>query len=261
MNVVKSFNTKFWIDDFYEIIDLLGIDIDKTRFSGIKTFNKEFDEVSYDDLWLISEIQDFCEVYQQIVNLNLEPSTIKHIVEGSPIISEEKNTASRDKFNEYKVKARFRKSGFEIFEEHKANDIKVQADGKCFYVECKRVGSESKVERRVNRAFEQLGEQKPNGIITIDISKIVYKMFDNDLNAFIQGSHIAKDTINELFNKYLLQSHKDKLDVICAVIIHCRYPFYIAGSINFMNHFHAIYTESHEVKFLLDKLSSGTGEI
>ena len=261
MDIVKSINYKYWLDEFYEIVDLLDIKVDKTRFSGIKKLIKDLDKISYDDLWLISELQDFCEVYQQISKLNLEPLTIKSIVEGSPVISGEKNTTARDKFNEYKVKARFGKSGFNICEEYKGNDAKVEIDNKCFYIECKRVGSESKVESRVNKAYKQLGENKLNGIITIDVSKIVYKMFNNDANAFIQGSHKVKDVINDLFNSYLLQSHKDKLNEICAVVIHCRYPFYVAGSINIMNHFHAIYVESDEVKFLLKKLRIGTGKI
>ncbi|MGY5749390.1 hypothetical protein ACXHQO_23390 [Vibrio antiquarius] len=268
MDIVKYIKEQYSIDECFNYLKDNGVNIDNTRFSKSKVLLDK-NTYDYDELWKLSELADLSEVVHYLKEIDISQDALIDIVSGPEEISGERkinkkgkvigNTRARDKFHEYKVKARLKKAGFTVDESHKENDARVLLADDDFYIECKRVGSEAKIRERFNRAFEQLGENASNGIIAIDISKIVYKMFLNDVETLQMASPYLKTFLDNFMTEYLVRAHKEQVDVVCATVIHSRFPIFASGQYSLINHFCVLHNESVLGKSLLSRLESSVG--
>lgn len=268
MDIVKHIKKEYSIDECFTYLKNNGINIDNTRFSKSKDLLDKY-TYDYEELWKLSELTDLSEVVHYLKEIDISQDTLIDIVSGPEDISGERktdrkgnvigNTRARDKFHEYKVKARLKKAGFTVDESHKGNDARVLLADDDFYIESKRIGSEAKIRERFNKAFEQLGDNASKGIITIDISKIVYKMFLNDIETLHMASPYLNRFLDEFMTEYLVRAHKEQVDVVCATIIHSRFPIFTSGQYQLINHFCVLHNESELGKSLLSRLESSVG--
>ncbi|ASG05397.1 hypothetical protein [Vibrio anguillarum] len=269
MDIVKHIKEQYSIDECFTYLKENGVNIDNTRFSKSKALLGK-NTYDYEEVWKLSELADLSEVVHYLKEIDIPQDTLIDIVSGPEEISGERkknkkgkiigNTRARDKFHEYKVKARLKKAGFTVDESHKGNDARVILADDDFYIECKRVGSEAKIRERFNKAFEQLGDNASKGIIAIDISKIVYKMFLNDVETFQKmASPSLKTFLDNFMTEYLVRAHKEQVDVVCATMIHSRFPIFAPGQYPLINHFCVLHNESVLGKSLLSRLESSVG--
>lgn len=133
----------------------------------------------------IYEIAEISEIYHGLKHVEDREfiNRLSKIVKGRELFATDvSNTKDRDFSYELKVVSKFSRAGCHVDFGDDA-DIKTIVDGSPFFVECKRLKSDKKIQRRISEAMKQLHKRyskseypsKARGILSISISKLMNK--------------------------------------------------------------------------------------
>lgn len=178
----------------------------------------------------VIQVSDFLTKYLQ--NQSLSERNISKLQDGVFSYTEAKSTDfSRDTFFEFLIASRLSKVGIDV-DLSTITDIVADFDGYKFYIECKRVTSESKYEARLKEGFRQLnkrftkGKTKEVGIVFISATSIL-----NPNLAFIKALNsedLSKNSellCENLANKYLKNWFPQEKKILCFYT-HLVAPFF-----------------------------------
>ncbi|AMH16039.1 hypothetical protein AL515_20190 [Citrobacter sp. FDAARGOS_156] len=206
-----------------------GVNYNSTRFGKSSKVYKKWSSdgqiPSFQELWAITELLDFCELYNSFSNSSeIEKHFITKITKGADFLEDDNKNSARDFFFEAKVASRFKRAGFNV-EINGEHDIISQNDIIRLGIECKRPRSEKKVIELVKYAFEKqlskLEDRSSQGIICLDISRVLYGEYIEALNA---GAFTLPFTSREL-----IQSYRDKTDTRFKDLLVDKCPEVIEG--------------------------------
>jgi hypothetical protein len=157
---------KRYIDEFY------------SAQSDIEGLEEKFSELN----WAFQEICELVHIYQSFKNEDNKAfnGRIEKIVNGQDLVPgsfESKYDGSRDFQYELLVGTFFRELGYNIDFNDDA-DVIATRNNKTIYIECKRLKSETSLEKNIKKAEKQLRNRKNKeaiGMVFIDIASCVWK--------------------------------------------------------------------------------------
>jgi hypothetical protein len=134
-------------------------------------------------------------------------TTLSKVVAGQDVPDLEVAGASRNFLFELLVAARFHLAGFTIdFDD--TSDVVAKRDGQVVRAECKRLVSEKQLEKRINRAADQLGTAMVKGgedvvgIVFIDVSSCVLP----DIRQVVETADEAEQEMKVAVHRFLVRN-------------------------------------------------------
>ncbi len=136
---------------------------------------------------------------------------LKFIAGGSDFAALDEDSRSRDAQFELRIASYFCQGGCEI-DMSTDTDIIARMNRYVFFVECKRVGTRSKIRRRLSEARRQLRRRMPRkgwcrrpvGLIAVDVTKVAFK--HNGLTFGVTNEH-ARDVIRDKLQEVGGEAH------------------------------------------------------
>lgn len=174
-----------------------GINVSATRIVDYKniirsfpdrdnfnTVENEDDRKKYDELlYTYREIHELMWIQKglEVIEPKGIDEKLKIILGGKTFARDDKDTSARNIQFELRIASYFLQHGHEV-DLSSNTDISVRIENIDFYVECKRIYSESKVSKRIKEASRQLHARLKNrrlldkkvGIAVFDVTKIAY---------------------------------------------------------------------------------------
>lgn len=224
-------------------LERLNINYKNTRFGkSISLYKKWLNgecEPNFDELWGISELMDLFELYNSFHETKeLETLFIKEITKGTDFLFDEKKSRARDLFFEAKVASRFKRAGYKIIPD-KSHDL-VVSKGECiFQIECKRPRNRKSLidnlEYAYKRQLNKLPDRKAQGMIFIDLSRILYDKFPPALSQRECKLPIAteesiteyRDDLDESNKRYIQKKAPEIAFGVKMIATNYRFPFLI----------------------------------
>lgn len=193
-------NKKSQQDCLREVLDYFsncGVDTKPTRLPKYQEYLQRYDNEKelyepseYEGLhnldlvlYAIRETQELHWIVQgfKASSIDVNADMLKPLVSGKDFARYDKDKAARNLQFEYRIASYFLQQGYAVNLD-RICDIEASLSGVQFYIECKRVTSDTKLTRRMKDANKQLGSRykqhlaKSNvhGIIAIDVTGIAY---------------------------------------------------------------------------------------
>lgn len=185
------------LNDACDWLESLGIEYSRTRIGRYKalfsilakhqlanTLDTFYDEYTFETL--VNATHEVAELVRMYEGLNSQnnPNLVTRLcnaLKGHELyILDSKDRSGRDFSLELAMAEKFARHGYAIDFGHDA-DLKVEIDGAPFYLECKRLKSTQKIQRRIKEGLNQLHRryaksQHPNmthGLLVLSIGKTV----------------------------------------------------------------------------------------
>ncbi|EMR9628601.1 hypothetical protein WKN16_004654 [Vibrio parahaemolyticus] len=221
---------------------------------------------SHEELWNIAELLDLCEIYTNLSSDQITEPVFRDILAGSDYLKDEKKTRARDYFFECKVASRLKRAGFKLIDS-KAHDVVTTKGGETYGAECKRAKSIKKLIENFDKAYGQLQpleSRKDNGMIFIDLSKMLYHEFiDNVDKPFLDPELFTKfrQEFDFLVKDELERVNLKKLHNIKICVVHFAFPGLIENyGLVKVSHFVSYYAKSDaNTKEILNALHTSVG--
>jgi hypothetical protein len=185
------------LDDACDWLQSIGVEYSRTRVGRYKSILNclaklqeagKLDDVFIDhsfEEWVNAthEVAELERIYEGLGGNNDQDlsSRLSEAIKGHELyVLDSGDRSGRDFGFELSIAAKFSRAGFLVDFGHDA-DIKVEIDGAEFFVECKRLKSEKKVNKRIKEGLKQLHKRykkspqpdSSRGILAISIGKIL----------------------------------------------------------------------------------------
>lgn len=202
-------------------LEALGITVKNTRYARYERHIEDFYSAGLSPL--TEEAQKQFKIlnqsYRECIDICLVHKCFEHtrhpnlisilqkVVSGQDTPELSAAGAPRNFLFELLVAARFISAGYDVdFEQ--TNDVVAKREGLVVRVECKRLGSENQLEKRVSEAGSQLRKSlkaatdSEFGIIYVDVSSCI----SSDISQVVETAEDAKNEINKSVNGFLTRN-------------------------------------------------------
>lgn len=253
-----------------------GIRVSPTRFHKCKKLicaeapNSIAED--FDILWAHAELHDICEIHRHLSSINSSSLTesLRKSVKGPELLANEKSDGGsihgRNFTFELYTGARIARAGYEVTFETDS-DINFFDQDVLLHVECKRVISESNMDKLILDAVKQIdkrcsGSINGRGIVAISISRLLFKALGAGANGSYADIDEMQTVMRQLVGKWsqVIQYHfSAKSDNVIGLLLHFKMPFrdQKTGAAAFLNRFSMISFENgYESNLIAHRLSS-----
>ncbi len=189
------------------------------RFVNYSTLFKNSDDIRFrtpEDwfLYILREVHELSWIFKglQIHKPVGFDDKLKKIVGGSDFAALDRDSESRNAQFELRIASYFCQSGFDVNMDT-ATDILAKNNKFCFYIECKRISSNTQLKKRLSEARRQLRKRMPRkdgkqvvlGCIAVDVTQIAFSQ--NGLTIGLTNDH-SRDLIQDKLKTIAFDSDK-----------------------------------------------------
>ncbi|QEZ91876.1 hypothetical protein [Proteus sp. CD3] len=264
-----------------EWLKTLGINFSNSRFGNAKKIlnqiNQQVIQPNLDNLWAMNELYELVQLCDSFSSSKeIEDAFIERITGGVNFLCNEKKSSARDLFFEAKAASRLKRGGCEIIKD-KSHDIVFKKNAIIFGAECKRPSNDNKLINHIkyayNRQLNKLSNRNEQGVIFIDLDRILYKKFSeqllhSDSSLPFSDSDLLAKFRNDTDIKYknLIQRKIPEIaHGVLMIIVHYSFPIIIQSEIGFrclmFNHYCLISSSySESVELISSGLRDSVGE-
>lgn len=225
--LIPSVSLTSYLHDLYEFrnfVEKLGIPTDNTRIERYiaylqgalgkevidesKVFKNSNNGPFHQPLdWLLYVLREIHELIWIMKGLNHPPNglneKLEKVVGGRDFAALDTDTLSRNTQFELRIASYFCQAGCEV-DLSTLTDVIALTEKQAFYIECKRIGSQSQLSRRLSEAKKQLKRRMPikvngrntMGCIAVDVTKVAFS--HNGLTFATNNDHSRNIIQNKL---------------------------------------------------------------
>ncbi len=160
---------------------------------------------------------------------------LRSIVGGGDFAALDTDSQSRNKQFELRIASYFCQTGFDV-DLSTTTDIVSRSGRIEFYVECKRIASETQLQKRLSEARKQLQSRMPPhdgnrnivGIIAADVTKVAFP--HNGLTIGMTNEH-SREVVQDKLIEVTQRAHTNHLFLGCKRLINCWFQIHISSLI------------------------------
>lgn len=217
----------------------LGINFSNSRFGESRRILSQITQgktkPNLDTLWSLTELADLIQLCESFSSSKeIEDAFIKKITGGANFLCDEKKSTARDLFFETKTASRLKRSGCEIIRDN-SHDVVFKKENIIFGVECKRPSNNKKlislIDYAYNRQLNKLPNKRQQGIIFIDLGRILYKKFSEVIKSDCELPWSTPEVLEQFRNetdikyKKLIQNKVPEIaHGVLMMVFHYSFP-------------------------------------